>query len=155
MPAPDFALPDAADRMRRLSEFEGKPAALLFLCGCSRCYLMVGAVEEAEKQLRGERPRRLVVWTLARSEAGFWQKRTGFSALFLFEKNSQGPVIQKYAGHPCPRVYVLDRRHSIRYISPSPEGNAEPRQVVADLAAALREVSTPGPDRGSSPTRRG
>src|SRR5262249_51164704 len=126
--------------MRRLSELEGKPAVLLFLCGCSRCYLMVEALQQIEKQLPGEKPRHLVVTTMSAGEAESWQKRTGFDALFLFEQNSHGPVIHEYSGHPCPRVYVLDNQRSIRYISPSPEGNAEPERMKADMTAALQGV---------------
>lgn len=155
--APDFALPDDANRTRRLSELDGEPSVLLFLCGCGRCYLMVSALQEIEKQLHGETPRHLVVTTMSPAEAESWQQRTGFQALFLFEKNSQGPVIHQFAGHPCPRVYVLDSRRSIRYISPSPEGNAEPEHMKADLAAALRvsaqEAPAPAPDRRASPRR--
>jgi peroxiredoxin len=146
MAAPEFSLPDELDRERGLTDLDGKPAVLLFLCGCSRCYLMVHALQATEKGLGGEKPRHMVVTTMTPSEARSWQERTGFHALFLFEKSSHGPVISQYAGHPCPRVYVLDGRRSIRYISPSPEGNADPERVMADLAAALRGASTAGAD---------
>jgi peroxiredoxin len=155
MVAPDFGLPDDADRTRRLSELDGKPTVLLFLCGCDRCYLMVRALQETEKGLRGEKPRHVVVTTMTPSEADTWQVRTGFHALFLFEKSSRGPVMQQFAGHPCPRVYVLDSRRSIKYISPSPKGEAKPEQVMAELAAALRlagqGTSAPGSDGVPSP----
>jgi peroxiredoxin len=154
MAAPDFVLLDEHESPRRLSEFNGKPSVLLFFCGCSRCQLMAQALGDTEKPLRGEKPRHIVVTTMTPEESRTWQERTGFHALFLFDKNLPGSVIQQFSGHPCPRVYVLDRQRSIRYISPNPEGVAELDQVVDDLTAALRDVSTPGPAERAAPARR-
>src|SRR5437879_1434468 len=63
--APDFRLPDREGHYTSLSEFRGGRTLLTFFCGCSRCQLMVSAIQKIERLSQNEKPQHLSVMTMS------------------------------------------------------------------------------------------
>jgi peroxiredoxin len=141
--APDFRLPDRDGHYHSLAEFKGRRTLLAFFCGCSRCRLMASAIEEIERNAQDEKPQHLTVMSILPQNLQSWKESTGYPGTFLFENGEDKPVIHRYDGAPCPRVYVLDPELHIEYVSSSPDSNAQPGEVLAPLARALHSVWIP------------
>src|SRR5438046_324953 len=125
----------------------------MFLCGCSRCQLMVSAVTKIEKMSQSDKPQHLSVMTMSPDGLLSWQDRTGYHGTFLFDNGEEKPVVHRYDGAPCPRVYILDSDLRVEYVSPSPDERGErPADVLRPLAEALNAPwalvsQVLGPDR--------
>jgi len=135
--APDFRLPDREGHSHSLSEFRGERTLLLFLCGCSRCQLMVSALQKIEKVGQGEKPQHLSVMTMNPNGLLSWQDRTGYRGTFLFDNGEEKPVVDRYDGAPCPRIYLLDPNLRVEYVSPSPDAVQNREDMLHSLANAL------------------
>jgi peroxiredoxin len=136
--APDFTLPGMDGRQRRLYDFIGTRTVLTFLCGCARCQGMVHTLNEME-EYRDDKPpyQHLAVARMDPEALPRWIEDTGYEG-FVFVEVKDGPVMTRYQGEPCPRIFVLDPDFAIVHVTPSPEeGIVEPQEVLIPLSEAL------------------
>jgi peroxiredoxin len=136
--APDFTLADVEGKQHRLADYRGKKTVLAFFCGCQRCAMMASYMRDLEdrSQRKSDPPAHLTIWTMPAVLIPPWKEKSGHTGIFLLQV-ADSPIVKKYAGHPCPRVYVLDPEGRILYRSPDPNHFADGREAVGELAQAL------------------
>jgi peroxiredoxin len=152
--APDFQLPDDQGRVRHLREFRGRKLILAFYCGCARCGLMAQAIHKIEEPLaEAVRPQTVAVVTMDRAALPRWSEDSGFEGTFLVTAKGS-PIVAKYHGEPCPRVYVLDEEQRIEHSTPDPSagGNVDPSEIINPIARLvdspyMMEPPAPGAKR--------
>lgn len=136
MQAPDFELEDDKGEKRKLSHYRDHRTILTFYCGCSRCAMMNGLLQGMRPLVGDEIPNYVAVTTMDVEALPSWKKNTNFDGVLL-KANRYGPVVKKYNGHPCPRVYVLDGDHKIRHVSPVPDVVRPAEEILDPIATAL------------------
>jgi peroxiredoxin len=155
--APDFALPDASGSTVRLSDFRGKPVALVFYPldwspGCSvQLELYQQEIAEFESrgiQLIGISPDSIY-------SHGAWAAVRGIRYPLLSDFQPKGEVAQAYRvwrdadGFSERAVYLIDGDGVIRWVHVSPRLHHLPD--FGELVAALDLVRVP-PAAGSAVT---
>jgi peroxiredoxin len=150
-PAPAFTLTDADGKARSLSEWEGRPVALFFFCGCSWCAEVAKewGLRQREQGPNGAAPPlTVIVYSGDAAEAKALAKESGLDAratVLLCDPDLR--VTQDiYHSEPCPRVFVLDGQRTVRYVNAGPDDRPReaPAAVIAAKAlAALRGANAP------------
>jgi cytochrome c biogenesis protein CcmG, thiol:disulfide interchange protein DsbE len=129
--APDFALPDASGRLRRLSDFEGRPALVHFWASwCPPC------IEELPEfaALARDFAREPVVF-VAVSLDERWENalrvlpasREGSSANLVSLLDPRQELAAQYGSYRFPETYLLDAAHRVAYKWVGPQEWGEPR----------------------------
>jgi peroxiredoxin len=159
--APPFTLVDADGKRRSLpSDLKDRPAALFFFCGCPWCAevarewgtLQRGNALTAPAGSAGAPPTpapvTIVVYSGTAAEAKALLKETGLDAgqTWLLPDPELRVTQNLYHSEPCPRVFILDRGGSVRYVNAGPDD--KPREAPAAVIAAkaltaLRTTGTP------------
>lgn len=116
--APDFELPDKAGVKHTLSSLVKKDTVLCFLCGCDSCRKTQTYLGKLTKLLGPNAPDVISVSSQAPEFEDRYREITGLPQKLLYEKHG-GDVMEKYKGHPCPRIYKLDGTRHITWIGPS------------------------------------
>lgn len=162
-PAPAFRVPDAAGRVRELSEFAGKVVVLEWTspsCPFARAQYQSGVMQELQR-MAAERG---VVWLTILSAhpsrrdylspdktAAFHQKRGGASTALLLD--SEGTMGRAYGAQVTPHMFIIGRDGTLAYAGGAGDkATMDPKEVRAsrsfvraalDDLAAGRKVSTP------------
>jgi peroxiredoxin len=131
--APDFTLPNAQGQSLRLSELRRGPTVLTFSCGCAYCKETQRYLGKLTSLLGDRAPVVVTVTTSAPEAEDAWTRDTGLVQTTLYEETN-GPVMQLYKGHPCPRVFGIDAEGRIDFIGSSPG-------QMRDLHGLLGEMS--------------
>ncbi len=122
--APDFTLPDAKGKPRRLSELVKKETLLCFICGCEDCreyqIYLADLLRAMAKQKRPV-PEVLSVSTALPASEQAWIRDTKLKTSILYDrKDAQGKsVMDLYKGHPCPRSFGIKPNRTVRWIGSS------------------------------------
>ncbi len=127
--APDFALPDAAGRTVRLSDFRGRPVVLAFSPldwspGCSR---QLDLYEHELDEFRRRGVELVGVSVDSLYSHGAWAAVRGISFPLLADFNPKGEVARRYQvwrepdGFSERALYVVDGEGVIRYAHVSPK----------------------------------
>lgn len=127
--APDFALPDAAGRTVRLSDFRGRPVVLAFYPldwspGCSR---QLDLYEHELDEFRRRGVELVGVSVDSLYSHGAWAAVRGISFPLLADFNPKGEVARRYQvwrepdGFSERALYVVDGEGVIRYAHVSPK----------------------------------
>lgn len=160
----DFTLTDTSGVSRHLSEFRGRPTALFFFCGCSWCrqcaqtwgqfqrggVLTSDAASSQSLSSSGSSlPATLIVFSGGSDAARDFASETGLApaqTTILLDPDLK--VTTAYHADPCPRVFVLDSKGSLRYTNNHKDDAARqaPALAIASRALdALREAALPIP----------
>ena len=149
---PAFALTDTSGLRRSLAEFRGRPVALFFLCGCTRCQrcaaqwgrFQVGGVL-APAAPGSVPPVTVVVFGGDAASARTFAARTGLMAgqTVLLPDPDLRVTEGLYHVPDCPRAFALDARGATRYAG-GPAGNAPdaPLVIASRAMEALRGGGT-------------
>jgi hypothetical protein len=118
---------------------------LWFICGCDACKELQGYATQLMRRLGPKAPDNIALTTQEPVAAKAWIRDTGFQQHMLFEKKN-GPIMEKYRGHPCPRIYRLDADRRVRWISPSLARTRHMEDMGNSLAVQLGfEPEIPSP----------
>jgi peroxiredoxin len=150
--APTFTSRNQAGKTWSLADLRGKPVALFFYCGCESCRQC--ALEWARTQRSGvlaarpfkapALPVTVVVNTTDAEGIGLFAKRTGLASGTVLLPDSDERLSRLYGVSPCPRVFVLDAKGTLRYTNNSEDDapqEATERIICARTLAALRTAS--------------
>jgi hypothetical protein len=135
--------------------------ALFFFCGCSWCRdvakewaILQRAGTLVEKEKKNGRPATLVVYSgldaaaARRLAAAAGLDRSQTTLLPDPEESVTEPI---YHAEPCPRVFVLDERGSLRYTNNGEDDAPRKAPAAAIVARALDALRTGGPGAPGSP----
>lgn len=147
--APDFALPDRSGRRHRLSDLARGDTLLCFTCGCKSCLDLQTYVGELIQKLGPRAPQVLNVTTMPKDREDTWYRDTRLKQTLLYEQK-EGPVMEQYRGHPCPRVYRLRPDRRVAWIGPSPRDTPYLAEIGHQVAANLGFPSSNRALSGSS-----
>jgi peroxiredoxin len=135
----DFALPDDAGTIRHLSDFKGKGNFVLtFFCGCEACGDLARQLADTYHRNPKKDVPTVSVFTASWSPEGTpsWISRTNAHFIYLYSK-SDPTLVDLYHGHPCPRVFVVDKNLKFRYVGPQPNLLPSNQPVLEDMARVL------------------
>ena len=135
-PAPEFTLPDRAGRPHKLSELVRGDTLLCFICGCASCEDLQTYMGLLARKMGKKAPQVVSVSTMPKESEESWVRRTGLPQTLVYEPKD-GPVMDQYRGHPCPRVYRVDGARKVTWISPSPKDVPSMRTIGLSVAMGL------------------
>ena len=128
--APNFSLEDTDHKLRRLTEFRGRPVVIYFFCGCPwcrNCATQWGLLQRSGATLTpgksaAQAPNSaaaitLVVFSGDASEARAFAAQTGLNAkqTVLLPDPRMQVTETLYHAEPCPRTFVLNGRGAMIY----------------------------------------
>lgn len=147
---PALSLPDVAGHTHRLSE-KGRPATLLFFCGCAPCHDFArlwgqaqqgGAFAPQAPARAAQGPATVVVFLGAAGAARLFAAETGLDlsqTLLLCDPSDRAG--QQFGVVQCPRVFVTDRARRLAYTSPDdPAPHPSAPVLVSRTLTALRRL---------------
>ncbi len=137
--APDFTLRDRRDRPHSLKELVKGDTLVFFSCACRACEMLMHYTGTLYKKMAGmkqERPTILNVTTMSKDAEDSWIRRTNLPQTILYEKKN-GPVMETYRGHPCPRVYRVTKDLRVVWFSPNIKSMQEPADMGDMVGAQL------------------
>jgi len=147
--APDFELPDRSGKKHKLSELVRGDTLLFFSCACDACRRLEGYAAILAERMGSKAPAVLSVNTMPKEQEEAWVRDTGLKQTFLYEQKN-GPIMEQYRGHPCPRGYRLSGDRRVRWISPSLKGTHYLEKLGNSMAVELGF-----PPEGDVPDERG
>jgi peroxiredoxin len=121
-----------------LSDLRGKPALVVFNCGCKLCYDFNRAFREVAPRMKDLQPVGIMMnhYSYSPDQIRNFRETTGFKWPLLIDHESG--VTLTYDSDDCPRVWLVDRDGIIRYHNKS---NEEPApKIIADLLAAYNQL---------------
>jgi hypothetical protein len=117
--APEFELADKAGVKHTLTSLVNhKDTLLWFLCGCNSCRGMQTYMGQLAKKMGPKAPQVVSVSTQSPDFETRYREMTGLPQTLLYEQQG-GEVMEKYRGHPCPRIYRLKPDRKVAWIGPS------------------------------------
>jgi peroxiredoxin len=142
-PLPTLSARDVDQRLHALPNALGRPTALLFFCGCSRC--------GPAARLWSRTPHSGTADTLV-VFAGDAEQTRRFAAVHRLTgtliPDPDLRLARAFHAIPCPRVFVVDASGALRYTNDAPDDRPEseaPGRMVARAVAALRGGPGAGP----------
>jgi hypothetical protein len=141
--APEFQLPDTEKKLRKLSEFRGRPVALFFFCGCSWCADVArewAALQRGGALPAGRRGGPVTVVVYAGLDAEAARNLAAAAGLdpartVLLPDPDSHVSARRYQVDPCPRAFVVDAAGVLRYTN---QGADEAPRVAPGLVIASR-----------------
>lgn len=131
--APDFSLPDRSGKVHRLQDLVRRDTLLCFTCGCANCLDLQTYMGLLVKRMGQGAPDVISVTTMPRDREQTYFRDTRLKQKLLYEPK-EGPVMDLYKGHPCPRVYRLNGDRTVAWIGTSP-GDVPYVQVIGNELA--------------------
>lgn len=140
-PAPDFDLPGVDGKRHALSDYEGKPVAVVF--SCCHCPYVVAWEDRLNAAARdyGDRAGLVAV----NSNAGYLgdsledmvrrSEEKSFVFPFLYDETQE--VAAAYGAARTPEVFVFDAGHRLVYHGAPDSGHADPDAAEPYLLPAL------------------
>ena len=140
-PAPDFDLPGVDGDRRALSDYAGKPVAVVF--SCCHCPYVVAWEDRLNATARDYRDRAGLV--AVNSNAGYLgdsfedmvrrSEEQGFVFPFLYDESQE--VARAYGAARTPEVFVFDTEHRLVYHGAPDSSHADPDEAEPYLRPAL------------------
>lgn len=134
--APDFSLPNAKGEPQSLSKLVKRDTLLCFTCGCSNCRQLQTYLAALNKPLGAKAPDVITITTSAPEAEKAYRRDVPLEHTLLYEAQ-QGPVMEEYKGHPCPRVYGVDKDRKVTWISSSLKLIPMTAEIASELASHL------------------
>jgi peroxiredoxin len=140
-PAPDFDLPGVDGDRRDLSDYEGKPVAVVFsCCHCPYVVAWEDRLNEAARDYEGR-----AGFVAVNSNAGYLgdsledmarrSEEKGFVFPFLYDETQE--VAAAYGAVRTPEVFVFDSGHRLVYHGAPDSSHADPDGAEPYLRPAL------------------
>jgi peroxiredoxin len=140
-PAPDFSLPDLEGATRSLSEYEGKPVAVVFsCCHCPYVIAWEDRLNEAARQVDGQ-----AGFVVVNANAGYlgdspedMRRRADekqFVFPFLYDETQE--TASAYGAARTPEVFVFDTGHRLIYRGAPDSDHQNPDAADPYLGPAL------------------
>lgn len=158
---PGFTLRDTMGKQQTLNEFQGRPVALFFFCGCPWCRncaqtwgqfqrggsLLPGTSSGISLPKSTQTPITLVVFSGDAFAARNFAAETGLdTTLTVVLPDPAERVMQgQYQAEPCPRVFILDRRGILRYTNDHKDDAPRQASEVVITSRALDALRTTSP----------
>lgn len=149
-PAPEFELPDTADRVVRLADLKGRPALLVAFI-CNHCPYVKHVAEGFAKLAKEYQDRGVAVIGINSNDAQKYPDdapaamqeevaQRGYTFPYLFDESQQ--VAKAYRAACTPDFYVFDKDHKLVYRGQMDSSRPENGIPVTgeDLRAALDAV---------------
>lgn len=138
--APAFSLQVVGRPSERISLYDlrGRPAVLIFSCGCTSCYNCALALAAIAPRLKGVQPIGIMMnpGTYAPARVRDFREATGFRWPLLMDSNARTTL--EYHSSECPRVWLIDRAGTIRYCNRS--SSETPDQIAQELMVAYYKL---------------
>jgi len=138
--APEFNLEVLGKPGERiaLSDFRGRPVAVIFNCGCKLCYDFNHLFRDAVPKMKDLQVVGIMMnhWSYAPDQVRNFRETTGFRWPLLMDLKSQTTLA--YDSDDCPRVWLVDRDGIIRWHNPTNEMPA--KEIVDGLLAAYEKL---------------
>jgi peroxiredoxin len=140
-PAPAFSLPDLDGATRSLSDYEGKPVAVVFsCCHCPYVVAWEDRLNDAARSVDGQ-----AGFLVINANAGYlgdspedMQRRAdekGFVFPFLYDETQE--VATAYGAARTPEVFVFDAGHRLVYHGSPDSDYTDPESAEPYLRPAL------------------
>lgn len=149
--APDFTLSDRAGAQHRLSDLVRRDTLLCFICGCSNCLDLQTYLAILIRKMGSGAPDVISVTTMPKDREETYYRDTRLKQQLLYEPKD-GPVMQQYRGHPCPRVYRLRGDRTVAWIGSSPGDRPYLTLIGNELAEHLGFPPEGGPEPSVIPS---
>jgi peroxiredoxin len=121
-----------------LSDLRGRPAIVIFNCGCRLCYDFNNAFKEVAPRMKDAQPVGIMMnhYSYAPGQVRNFRETTGFQGPLLMDNKSATTLT--YNSTDCPRAWLIDRDGVIRYVN---KDNKVPADVIArELLEAYRKL---------------
>lgn len=142
-PAPDFALPDAKNKVHKLSELVKGKTLLFFACGCQECKQVQTWIANMRDSKKVEVPPIITVTSAPPEAEAAWFRDTGLKQTMLYHKEGVSPdAMTIYKGKPCPRLYVLNADRTVKFIGSSPSDTPGTQAIGLQI---VKELNPGGP----------
>jgi peroxiredoxin len=133
--APDFRLVTIGSGVVQLSLLRDRPTVVAFFCRCGLCHAVAKALARSPRI--ADRARIYAVFgDVAVQEPEVekaFRDETGFTAPFLIDISHEVALL--YDSVHCPRLWVIDRNGTVRYVNPS--ASTPPDTIVREALRAL------------------
>jgi len=145
---PAVTLPDNAGRKHSLAEFQGRPYALFFFCGCAPCHdcarLWAQVQQNGDLQMggfgQGKKISTVVIFLGGVEAARSFVLETGLDlSQTLLLTDPDDHTTQKFQIIQCPRVFVVDAGGRLAYTNPD-MGDTAPRLTNPALVSRALTV---------------
>lgn len=164
--APDFALWDDHGQKHALSELVQGDTLVTFTCGCSSCKDMHTYMAKLLAKMGKDAPPVVTITSMPPAGEAAWIRDTKLKQTFLFQPHENSPeektqyddmmrqlkgkdvpnITDLYRGHPCPRIYRMDKGLKVTYIGPSNADAPQPLNAGPYLGYDLaRQLQFAGP----------
>lgn len=156
-----FTLTDLQGKTRALADYRGRSVTLCFYCGCEWCHecARLWGTLQRSGALPGNAgkmaPKTLIVFLGDADGARAFAAATGLDTTqTVFLTDSKLSVASRYKALPCPRLFVLDARGTIRYVNDHVDDapqKAPAATIITRAVDALRQcaANTSAEDRVS------
>lgn len=134
--APDFSLPDSQGARRTLSTLVRRDTLVCFACGCSSCLEVQTFLAKLVQKMGPKAPDFISVTSMPVEREETWFRDTRLKQTVLYEARN-GPVMELYRGHPCPRLYRLNGERRVEWIGASPANTISLRNIKLGAALVL------------------
>ena len=137
--APDFTLRDRRDRQHSLKEMVRGDTFVFFSCACAACEMLMtytGTLYKKMADMKQTPPAVVTVTTMSKDAEDSWIRRTNLPQSIVYERKN-GPVMETYRGHPCPRVYRVDKDLRVVWFSPNIKSMQDPSDLGDAVGAQL------------------
>lgn len=134
--APDFELPDHSGKPHRLSRLVHRDTLLSFICACASCVDVQTYTGILIKRMGPAAPDLITVTTMPKDREETYFRDTQLKQRLLYEPK-EGPVMELYRGHPCPRLYRLRADRTVAWIGSSPGETPFVQAIGNELAVNL------------------
>jgi peroxiredoxin len=149
-PAPDFTLKDVSGKSHTLSKSVKGDTMLFFACGCANCRAMQTYLGRLQRQVGDRFPEVVSVTTMVPEAEVAYRRDTKLDQTILYEERN-GPIMEQYKGHPCPRMFRVDGSRKVTWIGRSP---AEERQIPVLAYEMAETLGFQSPrEKGSDPKK--
>lgn len=121
-----------------LSDLKGRPAIVIFNCGCKLCYDFNNVFRDVAPQMADAQPVGIMMnhYGYAPAQVRNFRETTGFKWPLLMDSKSQTTLA--YQSTDCPRAWLIDRDGVIRYVN---KGNKVAPDVIArELLEAYKKL---------------
>ncbi len=145
-PLPALALRDSAGHRHGPAEWQGRPVALLFFCGCAPCHAFARLWAQAQEggDLGSKTPSTVVVFSGSPAAAEAFARDTGLDpAQTLLLTDPDDSAGRAYGVRQCPRVFVADPRGRLAYTNP--DGGSGPAAAGVSRALTAWRKASPAP----------
>jgi peroxiredoxin len=138
--APEFDLEVLGKPGERvaLSDLRGRPAIVIFNCGCKLCYDFSNVFKGVAPQMADAQPVGVMMnhYGYAPAQVRNFRETTGFTWPLLMDQKSQTTLT--YKSTDCPRAWLIDGDGVIRYVNK--DNKIAPKVITKELLEAYKAL---------------